>query len=96
MMADHERHIPCPRRPLGSHWTPAAQGTTQAEGRPPSGPGSSCPRWHHLRLAHGLPVAVAPAVTYRVRIDFKLDGWIDRDVVDTIIADNVKAELTLP
>ena len=39
-------------------------------------------------------VAIAPAVTYRVRIDFKPDGWIDRDVVDTIIADNVKAELT--
>jgi hypothetical protein len=31
-----------------------------------------------------------------VRIDFTPDGWIDRDVVDTIIADNVKAELTLP
>ena len=39
-------------------------------------------------------VAVAPAATYRVRIDFTPDGWID--VVDTIIADNVKAELTLP
>jgi hypothetical protein len=41
-------------------------------------------------------VAVAPAVAYRVRIDFKPDGWIDREVVDAIIADNVKAELTLP
>jgi len=40
-------------------------------------------------------VAVAPTVAYRVRIDFKPDGWIDRDVVDAIIADNVKAELTL-
>jgi hypothetical protein len=40
-------------------------------------------------------VAVAPAVAYRVRIDFTPDGWIDRDVVDAIIADNVKAELTL-
>jgi hypothetical protein len=38
-------------------------------------------------------VAVAPAATYRVRIDFTPDGWIE--VVDTIIADNVKAELTL-
>ena len=36
-----------------------------------------------------------PAAVYRVRIDFKPDGWIDRDVVDAIIADNVKAELTL-
>ena len=40
-------------------------------------------------------VAIAPAVAYRVRIDFKPDGWIDRAVVDAIIADNVKAELTL-
>jgi hypothetical protein len=40
-------------------------------------------------------VAAPPAVAYRVRIDFKPDGWIDRDVVDAIIADNVKAELTL-
>jgi hypothetical protein len=39
-------------------------------------------------------VAVAPAAAYRVRIDFRPDGWIDRDVVDAIIADNVKAELT--
>jgi hypothetical protein len=39
-------------------------------------------------------VAVAPAATYRVRIDFTPDGWIDREVVDAIIADNVKAELT--
>ena len=38
-------------------------------------------------------VAVAPATAYRVRIDFKPDGWID--LVDAIIADNVKAELTL-
>ena len=37
-------------------------------------------------------MAVAPAAAYRVRIDFKPDGWIDRDVVDAIIADNVKAE----
>ena len=41
----------------------------------------------------GQAVAIAPAATYRVRIDFKPDGWIDRDVVDAIIADNVKAEL---
>ena len=40
-------------------------------------------------------VAVAPAAAYRVRIDFKPDGGIDRDVVDAIIADNIKAELTL-
>ena len=40
-------------------------------------------------------VAVAPAVAYQVRIDFTPDGWIDRDVVDAIIADNVKAELTV-
>ena len=39
-------------------------------------------------------VAAATAATYRVRIDFKPDGWIDRAVVDAIIADNVKAELT--
>ena len=39
-------------------------------------------------------VAVAPAAAYRVRIDFRPDGGIDRDVVDAIIADNVKAELT--
>ena len=38
-------------------------------------------------------VAVAPAAAYRVRIDFKPDGRID--VVDAIIADNVKAEMTL-
>src|SRR5688500_5173153 len=41
-------------------------------------------------------VAAAPAAAYRVRIDFKPDGWIDREVVDAIIADNVKAVLTLP
>ena len=35
------------------------------------------------------------AAAYRVRIDFKPDGWIDREVVDAIIADNVKAELTV-
>ena len=40
-------------------------------------------------------VAIAPAAAYRVRIDFRPDGGIDRDVVDAIIADNVKAELTL-
>ena len=40
-------------------------------------------------------VYVAPAVAYRVRIDFTPDGWIDREVVNAIIADNVKAELTL-
>ena len=39
-------------------------------------------------------VAVAPAAAYRERIDFKPDGGIDRDVVNAIIADNVKAELT--
>ena len=38
---------------------------------------------------------IASAYTYRVRIDFKPDRWIDRDVIDVIIADNVKAELTL-
>ncbi len=31
----------------------------------------------------------------RVRIDFRPDGGIDRDVIDAIIADNVKAELTV-
>jgi hypothetical protein len=40
-------------------------------------------------------VAAALSAAYRVRIDFKPDGWIDRAVVDAIIADNVKAELTL-
>ena len=40
-------------------------------------------------------VAVASAAAYRVRIDFKPDGGIDRDVIDAIIADNVKAALTL-
>ena len=30
-----------------------------------------------------------------VRIDFRPEGRIDRDIVDAIIADNVKAELTL-
>ena len=39
-------------------------------------------------------VAVAPAAAYRMCIDFKPDGGIDREVVDAIIADNVKAELT--
>jgi hypothetical protein len=34
-------------------------------------------------------------VAWRVRIDFRPEGRIDRDVVDAIIADNVKAELTL-
>jgi hypothetical protein len=38
-------------------------------------------------------VAAAPAAVWRVRIDFMPDGWID--VVYAIIADNVKAELTL-
>ena len=40
-------------------------------------------------------VAAAPAVACRVRIDFRPDGGIDRDIVDAIIADNVKAELTV-
>jgi hypothetical protein len=40
-------------------------------------------------------VAAAPAAAYQVRIDLTPDGWIDREVVDAIIADNVKAELTL-
>ena len=40
-------------------------------------------------------VAIAPAAAYRVRIDFRPDGGIDRDIVDAIIADNVKAELTV-
>ena len=40
-------------------------------------------------------VAVAPAAAYRVRIDFTPEGWIDRDAVDAIITDNVKAELIL-
>src|SRR5688500_8088868 len=31
-------------------------------------------------------VAAAPAAAYRVRIDFKPNGWIDREVVDAIIA----------
>jgi hypothetical protein len=39
-------------------------------------------------------VAAGPAAAYRVRIDFKPEGRIDRDVIDAIIADNVKAELT--
>ena len=40
-------------------------------------------------------MAAAPAVAYRVRIDFRPNGRIDRDVVDAIIADNVRAEMTL-
>ena len=40
-------------------------------------------------------MAVAPAVAYRVRIDFKPDDRIDRGVVDAIIFDNIKTELTL-
>ena len=40
-------------------------------------------------------VAAAPAAAYRVRIDFRPDGQIDRDVIDAIIADNVRAEMTL-
>ena len=51
----------------------------------------------HLFVGVGVEpaVAAAPAAALRVRIDFKPDGRIDRDVVDAIIADNVKAELTL-
>jgi hypothetical protein len=50
----------------------------------------------HARFGVGVEpaVAAAPAAAYRVRIDFMPDGRIDRDVVDAIIADNVKAELT--
>jgi hypothetical protein len=40
-------------------------------------------------------VAAVPAAACRVRMDFMPDGRIDRDVVDAIIADNVRAELTL-
>jgi hypothetical protein len=40
-------------------------------------------------------VAAAPAVAYRVRIDFRPDGRIDHEVVDAISADNVKAEMIL-
>ncbi|GEO43208.1 hypothetical protein SAE02_73560 [Skermanella aerolata] len=40
-------------------------------------------------------VAATSAAAYRVRIDFKSEGRIDHDVVDAIIADNVKAEMTL-
>ena len=52
---------------------------------------------HARFVGVGVEVAVAAAhsAAYRVRIDFKPDGWIDRAVVDAIIADNVKAELTL-
>jgi hypothetical protein len=52
---------------------------------------------HARFVGVGVEVAVAAALSaaYRVRIDFKPDGWIDRAVVDAIIADNVKAELTL-
>ena len=42
---------------------------------------------HFLHVSRSYP--------YRVRIDFRPDGGIDRDVVDAIIADNVKAELTV-
>ena len=63
MMADHEHLIPCPRRPLGSHRTAAAEGAAQAEGWSPSRPGSCRPRWHRLRPANGLPVAAAPEGT---------------------------------
>lgn len=40
-------------------------------------------------------VAAAPSAAYQVRIDFMPDGRIDRELVDAIIADNVKAELML-
>ena len=40
-----------------------------------------------------MAMQLVTAAAYRVRIDFKPDGWIDREVVDAIIADNVKAEL---
>ena len=40
-------------------------------------------------------VVAAPAAAWRVSVDFQPDGRIDRDVVDAIIADNVRAELTL-
>ena len=52
---------------------------------------------HARFVGVGVEVAVAAALSaaYRVRIDFKPDGWIDRAVVDAIIADNVKAALTL-
>ena len=59
MMAGHERLIPCPRRPLGSHRTAAAEGAAEAEGRPPARPGSRRPRRHRLRPADGLPLAAA-------------------------------------
>ena len=51
---------------------------------------------HARFVGVGVEVAVAAALSaaYRVRIDFKPDGGIDRAVVDAIIADNVKAELT--
>ena len=50
---------------------------------------------HARFVGVGHAVAIAPAAAYRVRIDFRPDGGIDRDIVDAIIADNVKAELTV-
>ena len=38
MMADHERLIACPRRPLGGHRAAAAEGAAQAQGRSPRVP----------------------------------------------------------
>ena len=58
-MAGHERLIPCPRRPLGSHRTPAAEGAAEAERRSPARPGSRRPRRHRLRPADGLSLAAA-------------------------------------
>ena len=60
MMAGHERRIPCPRRPLGSHRAAPAKGTAEAQGRPSSRPRSRRPRRHRLRPADRLPVALLP------------------------------------
>ena len=54
MMAGHERLIPCPRRPVGSHRASAAEGAAEAEGRSPADPGPRRPRRHRLRPADGL------------------------------------------
>ncbi len=59
MMAVHERHIPCLRRPLGGHRTAAAEGAAQAEGRASPRPRPRRPRRDRLRPAHGLPLAAA-------------------------------------
>jgi hypothetical protein len=66
MMAGHDRLVPCLRRPLASHRTPAAEGVAEALGRPPARPQRRGARQHPVRHADGLSVA-APAEGAGVR-----------------------------